>query len=113
MTILLERRIPRFQDRSAELQIPRLCIVRLARCRFSFFGFAAGETELRKELRPVLFNPCSAPATPAQTWGTRPGGQRRCRTLGFNLEKDAAGCLTIQTVARDDKRKGQDTLLSS
>ena len=24
-------------------------------------------------LRPVSFNPCSAPASPVQTWGTRPG----------------------------------------
>jgi hypothetical protein len=33
------------------------------------------ERKQRKGLRPILFNPCSAPATPVQTWGTRPGGQ--------------------------------------
>jgi hypothetical protein len=27
---------------------------------------------LRKGLRPSFFNPCSAPALPVQTWGTRP-----------------------------------------
>jgi hypothetical protein len=27
----------------------------------------------RKGASPRLVNPCSAPATPVQTWGTRPG----------------------------------------
>jgi hypothetical protein len=53
-----------------------LHIVRVAGLRFfSFFGFAAYEREQGKGLRPILFNPCSAPATPTQTWGTRPGGK--------------------------------------
>ncbi|MEA2262424.1 MAG: hypothetical protein QOJ51_5249 [Acidobacteriaceae bacterium] len=63
------------------------------------FGFAARKREQRKGLRPVSFNPCSAPVTPAQTWGTPPGGTERCRILGFNLKKGTAGRLTIQTVA--------------
>jgi hypothetical protein len=33
-------------------------------------------------------------------------GAERCRILGFNVERGTAGCLTIQTVARDDKGKG-------
>jgi hypothetical protein len=65
---------------------------------FSFFGFAARERQHWKGLRPSLFNPCSAPATPAQTWGTRPGGQLR--------SESSASTLTIQTVPRDDKEEG-------
>jgi hypothetical protein len=34
---------------------------------YSFFGFAAREGQHWKGLRPILFNPCSAPATPVQT----------------------------------------------
>jgi hypothetical protein len=32
-------------------------------------------------------------------------GIERCRILGFNLEMGTAGCLTIQIVARDDKKE--------
>jgi hypothetical protein len=92
------RSIPRFQERSAELQplgtgsSATVCdgtAKRFAQddgfvgglepsCRrvLSFFDFAARKRQQRKGLRPILFNPCSAPATPTQTWGTRPGGQR-------------------------------------
>jgi hypothetical protein len=41
-------------------------------------GFAAREREQRKGLRPISFNPCSAPAPPAQTWGTRPISSGLC-----------------------------------
>jgi hypothetical protein len=81
------------RDRSASRRLTR-------RVQLIFvFGFAARKREQRKGLRPVSFNPCSAPVTPAQTWGTRPGGTERFRILGFNLEKGTAGWLTIQTVA--------------
>ena len=45
-------------------------------CVRKAFPLAACEREQRKGLRPILFNPGSAPATPVQTWGTRPGGGR-------------------------------------
>ena len=66
---------------------------------FSLFGFAARERENRKGLRPILFNPCSAPAAPAQT-GHPSKGTEKDRILGFNLETGTADRLTIQTVAR-------------
>jgi hypothetical protein len=43
---------------------------------FSLCGFGARERQHRKGLRPISFNPCSAPATPAQTWGTRQGDRK-------------------------------------
>jgi hypothetical protein len=66
----------RFQQRSAKQQIlwltsfaspGRVLLVSLASLQV--------KREQRKGLRPILFNPCSAPATPTQTWGTRPGGK--------------------------------------
>ena len=42
---------------------------------------------------PILFNPCSAPATPVQTWGTRPEG-RDAQYPRPRLERGTAGYLT-------------------
>jgi hypothetical protein len=74
--------VPCFHERSVELQISprnggtgRLSSFKSPGSGQFGFGFAAGEVNQRKGLRPISFNPCSAPATPVQTWPTRPGGQ--------------------------------------
>ena len=72
--------IPVFEEsrnRTAPIDAPRLDFPKLVDVDLDLFlGLAAGEREQRKGLRPILFNPCSAPATPAQTWGTRPEGEK-------------------------------------
>jgi hypothetical protein len=82
MTILFEYSIPRFQE--SEIADPstarrdRLASHRSRRRGKVLLVSLASlqvKREQRKGLRPILFNPCSAPATPTQTWGTRPGGK--------------------------------------
>jgi hypothetical protein len=58
-------------------------------------SWLVGGSAHRKGLRPGLFNPCSAPALPVQTWGTRQGTRPalRCRGRGrqeFPLSSDSA-----------------------
>jgi hypothetical protein len=56
----------RSHEMSAKLQIGSFLSAPWVKV-LSFFGFAAREGGQRKGLRPILFNPCSAPATPVQT----------------------------------------------
>ncbi len=63
------------------------------------------ERQHRKGLRPVLFNPRSAPAYAGANMGHPSRGTVKVRILGFNLQRGAPVRLTIQTVAMT-KEKG-------
>jgi hypothetical protein len=65
----------------------QICPLNLAlNLRYHLFFLRASEVPAagignshRKGLRPGWFNPCSAPALPVQTWGTRPEGRLACK----------------------------------